>query len=70
MKLNEIQFYGRTAEDILMMFGLSADLQALQGCRVLDCPGGPSPFAATLAAAGIEGPRPRGWCKSLGRRPW
>jgi hypothetical protein len=54
MKLNAIQFYGRPAEDVLLMFGLSADLQALQGCRVLDCPGGPSSFTASLAASGIE----------------
>lgn len=54
MKLNAIQFYGRPAEDVLLMFGLSADLQSLQGCTVLDCPGGPSSFTATLAAAGID----------------
>lgn len=54
MKLNEVLFYGRPAEDVLQIFGLSADLQGLHGCRVLDCPGGPSSFTAMLAAAGVE----------------
>ena len=54
MKLKDVQFYGRTAADVVQMFGLSADLQDFQGCRVLDCPGGPSSFTATLAAAGID----------------
>lgn len=36
MVLKEVLFYGRTAEDVFQMFGLSADLQELQGCRVLD----------------------------------
>mgnify|MGYP001334354129 CR=1 FL=1 len=54
MVLKEVQFYGRTADDVLQMFGLSADFQALQSCTVLDCPGGPSSFTATLAAAGID----------------
>ena len=52
MKLKDVQFYGRAAADVVQMFGLSADLQDFQGCRVLDCPGGPSSFTATLAAAG------------------
>ena len=54
MKLKDVQFYGRAAADVVQMFGLSADLQDFQGCRVLDCPGGPSSFTATLAAAGID----------------
>ena len=54
MKLKDVQFYGRAAADVVQMFGLSADLQVFQGCRVLDCPGGPSSFTATLAAAGID----------------
>ena len=54
MRLNEVMFYGRPAGDVLSMFGLSDDLQGLQGCKVLDCPGGPSSFTAMLAAAGID----------------
>ena len=50
MKLNEVQFYCRPAEDVLQMFGVTADLQGLHGCRVLDCVGGPSSFTAMLAA--------------------
>lgn len=38
----------------LSMFSLSDDLQGLQGCKVLDCPGGPSSFTTMLAAAGID----------------
>jgi hypothetical protein len=41
MRLNEVLFYGRPAE-VLSMAGLSDDLQGLQGCKVMDCPGGPS----------------------------
>ena len=54
MRLNEILFYGRPAEDVLSIFGLSDDLQGLQGFKVLDCPGGPSSFTAMLAAARID----------------
>lgn len=54
MRLNEVLFYGRPVEDVLSMFGLSDDLQGLQGCKVLDCPGGTSSFTAMLAAAGID----------------
>ena len=54
MRLNEVLFYGRTAENVLSMFGLSDDLQGLEGCKVLDCPSGPSSFTAMLAAAGID----------------
>ena len=50
MELNEVQFYGRTAEDALQMFGLSDDYQDIKGRTVLDCPGGPSSLTATLAA--------------------
>lgn len=34
MKLNAIQFYGRPGEDVLQMFGLSADLRP---CKVVRC---------------------------------
>ena len=54
MRLNEVLFYGRPAEDVLSIFGLSDDLQGLQGFKVLDCPGGPSSFTAMLAAARID----------------
>jgi hypothetical protein len=54
MGLNEVLFYGRPAEDVLSIVGLSDDLQILQGCKVLDCPGGPSSFTEMLAAAGID----------------
>ena len=35
MRLNEILFYGRQAEDVLSMFSLNDDLPGLQGCKVL-----------------------------------
>ena len=49
-EVDEVQFYGRTAEDALQMFGLSDDYQDIKGRTVLDCPGGPSSLTATLAA--------------------
>ena len=44
MKLEHIAFLGRTFKEYLDMFGLSED--DLKGENVLDCPAGPSSFAA------------------------
>lgn len=52
--LDSIQFYGRTADDVLQMFGLSTDYETLKGSVILDCPGGPSSLTAVLASKGID----------------
>ncbi|HEB01881.1 MAG TPA: hypothetical protein ENI12_01460, partial [Nitrospirae bacterium] len=48
MKLEHIAFLGRTFKEYLDMFGLSED--DLKGENVLDCPAGPSSFAAEALA--------------------
>jgi hypothetical protein len=45
-------FYGRTFEEYCRLFDLEP--AALQGRRVLDCPGGPSSFAAVAATIGAD----------------
>lgn len=45
-------FYGRTFEEYCRLFDLEP--AALQDRRVLDCPGGPSSFAAVAATMGAE----------------
>lgn len=54
LKADSIQFYGRTADDVLTMFCMSADLDALKERTILDCPGGPSSLTAVLAGKGID----------------
>jgi hypothetical protein len=52
VKLERIAFLGRTFREYLDMFGLEEDEVA--GLRVLDCPAGPSSFAAEAHARGLR----------------
>ena len=52
MKLEHIAFLGRSFKEYLDMFGLTED--DLKGENVLDCPAGPSSFAAKAHAMGLK----------------
>ena len=52
MKLEQIAFLGRTYREYLDMFALDED--ALKGENILDCPAGPSSFAAEAHAKGLK----------------
>jgi hypothetical protein len=51
-----VVFYGRTLVEYQQMFALDGnkDLTRLKGCKVLDCPSGPSSFVAEANKFGID----------------
>jgi hypothetical protein len=49
---DEVLFFGRNLDEYVQMFDL--DLEGLRGREILDCPGGPSPFAGEAEQHGIS----------------
>lgn len=49
---DEVLFFGRNLDEYVKMFDL--DLEALHGREILDCPGGPSPFAFSAQKYGFR----------------
>jgi hypothetical protein len=50
-RFGEVVFFGRSIEEYVSMFDLALD--AMQGMKILDCPGGPAAFASQAAARNI-----------------
>lgn len=49
---DEVLFFGRNLDEYVKMFNL--DLEELRGLEILDCPGGPSPFAGEAEQYGVR----------------
>lgn len=49
---DKVLFFGRNLDECVKMFNL--DLETLRGREILDCPGGPSPFAGEAEQHGVR----------------